>query len=188
MSLSILDTLKTRRTIRRFTTQPVEEEKIKQLLEAATWAPNDRMRQPWHFYILGEQGKQDYEKIARQFLEEEFPDNPDKVKSSLERIRNTPLIMIVTADLVPDDPGASTDNEYAVCCAIHSMWLAAHALGLGLVWRTRGIGLVRDPRLYQLIGSPINKKIIGTLHIGYPEGELPPEKKRIPYSEKTTWL
>ena len=78
-------------------------------------------------------------------------------------------------------------NEYAVACAIHSMWLAANELGLGLVWRTRGIGLVRDERMHQFIGSPENKKVIGTVFIGYPEAATSPTV-RIAAESKTTWL
>lgn len=36
----------------RQTAREVEEEKIKTLLETATWAPNDRMREPWGFYVI----------------------------------------------------------------------------------------------------------------------------------------
>jgi nitroreductase len=89
--------------------------------------------------------------------------------------------------VIPDDPASSKDNEYATACAIHSMWLAAGELGLGVVWRTRGIGLVHDERMHRFIGSPDNKQVIGTLFIGYPAQDTPPTA-RTPHREKTTFL
>jgi nitroreductase len=185
--MSIMHALKSRRAIRNYETREVEEEKIIKLLDTATWAPNDRLREPWHFYVIRGEAKQRYEEMALDFLKERFPTKPNLVKGSLDVIQNTPLMIVVTSDIIPEDKEGSEDNEYAVCCAIHSMWLAAKELGLGFVWRTRGIGLVRDERLLRFIGSPEDKKIIGTIFIGYPVAEAS-DTKRTSYKEKTTWL
>ncbi|OMP68175.1 nitroreductase family protein [Domibacillus epiphyticus] len=189
--MSILSELKNRRAIRDYTDRDVEDEKIKVLLEAATWAPNDRKREPWSFYVIKGNAKAHYEKIAMEYLQERFPTKPNLVESSLKVLKNTPVHIVVTSDVVPGDIEASEDNEYAVCCAIHSMWLAAKELGLGFVWRTRGVGMVRDERMYQFIGSPENKKIIGNIFIGYPDQvslEKMKPSTRTSFDEKTKWL
>lgn len=185
--MSVLEALKTRRAVRNYLPKEVETEKIKDLLDVAIWAPNDRLRQPWHFFVIRNEAKRQYEQIATDYLQERFPTKPHLVNESLAVLLKTPLVIVVTADKVAGDEDASEDNEYATCCAIHSMWLAAKELGLGLVWRTRGVGLVRDERLYQFLGLPDDKKIIGTLFIGYPEADVP-APNRIPAEEKTTWL
>ncbi|MEI7025883.1 nitroreductase family protein [Paenibacillus sp. y28] len=185
--MQAIELLTKRRAVRSVLPQAVEDDKIAALLEAATLAPNDRLREPWHFYVIRGEAKQSYETLARQFLEERFPTKPHLVKESLQVLENTPLVIVVTSDVIPGDEASSEDNEYAAACAIHSMWLAAADLGLGLVWRTRGIGLVRDERMLPFIGSPENRKIVGTLFIGYPAGETPATARK-PYSEKTTWL
>ncbi|SFE15477.1 Nitroreductase [Paenibacillus algorifonticola] len=186
-TLTLLDALKQRRAVRNYLPQEVEEEKIHALLEAATLAPNDRLREPWHFYVVRGEAKQRYEQLARTYLEERFPTKPHLVKESIKVLETTPLAIVVTADVIEGDEASSKDNEYAAACAIHSMWLTAETLGLGLVWRTRGIGLVHDERMFAFIGSPEGKKIIGTIFIGYPQGEAPSTARK-PYSEKTTWL
>src|SRR6476469_3326163 len=189
--MSIIAEIKKRRAIREYVQRDVEDEKIKILLEAATWAPNDRMREPWGFYVIKGEAKKRYEILATEYLQERFPTKPHLVDSSLKVLKTTPVHIVVTADMVPGDEDASSDNEYAVCCAIHSMWLAARELGLGLVWRTRGVGLVRDERMYEFIGSPENKKIIGNLFIGYPDDEALKKIKvpaRTSFEEKTVWL
>ncbi|TYR80610.1 nitroreductase [Priestia megaterium] len=189
--MSIIAQLKQRRAIRDYELRDVEDEKIEQLLEAATWAPNDRMREPWSFYVIKGEAKKRYEDLATTYLNERFPTKPHLVESSLKALKNTPVHIVVTSDVVPGDEEASSDNEYAVCCAVHSMWLAAKELGLGFVWRTRGVGLVRDERLHQFIGSPENKKIIGNIFVGYPNEQSLQKMKtpsRTSFKEKTTWL
>lgn len=187
--MAILEELKNRRAIRNYETKEIPHEIIEGLLEAATWAPNDRLREPWSFYVVQGEAKRRYEDLAEQYLQERFPTKPNLIQSSLEVVRSTPLMIIVTSDIVPNDVDASEDNEYATCCAIHSMWLAAKEFGLGLVWRTRGVGLVRDERLLHFIGNPSNKKVIGTIFAGYPkQGQENTITKRTHYSEKTVWL
>lgn len=185
--MSIMELLQQRRAVRNVQPVEVEDEKIHALLDAATLAPNDRLREPWHFYVIRGEAKLRYEAEALQYLEERFPTKPNLVKESLKVLTATPLVIVVTADVIPDDPASSKDNEYAAACAIHSMWLTATELGLGFVWRTRGIGLVHDDRMHRFIGSPENKKVIGTIFIGYP-ADTPAPTSRTPHSDKTTWL
>ncbi len=71
--MTVIEALKNRRAIRNYTTQPVEKEKIEQILQAATFAPNDRMREPWHFYILQGEAMKRYEEMANAYLQERFP-------------------------------------------------------------------------------------------------------------------
>ncbi|MBW7474352.1 nitroreductase [Paenibacillus oenotherae] len=185
--MSAIEWIKKRRAIRQFTSKPVEESKLRSLLEAAVWSPNDRMREPWHFYVIRGEAKRKYEAAAEQFLQERFPTKPRLVEESLKVLYNIPALIVVTADLVEGDSDASEDNVFASCCAAYSIWLAAEELGLGCVWRTRGIGLVRDERLRALLQCPENRKIVGTLCIGY-ANEAPEPPKRNHYEDKTTWL
>ncbi|WP_431027163.1 nitroreductase family protein [Lysinibacillus sp. LZ02] len=186
--MTVIEKLQQRRAIRQYEQKPVEREKIEQLLQAATYAPNDRMREPWHFYVLQDDSLKRYEEMANAYLQERFPTKPHLVASSLEVIQTTPLVIAVTADKVVGDEGATKDNEFAVCSAIMSMWLAAEELGLGFVWRTRGVGLVHDERMHQFIGATEEQQVIGTLFIGYPAETPTTEKKRSHFNEKTTWL
>lgn len=184
----MIEALKNRRAIRQFLPQQVEREKIETLLEAATYAPNDRMREPWHFYILQGDSLKRFEKVALVYLQQRFPTKPNLIDSSMKAITKTPLIIVVTSAIVEDDEGATKDNTFAVSSAIMSMWLMAEQLGLGMVWRTRGVGLVHETALHNFIGATDQEQLVGTLCIGYPEEWVTTEKKRAPYLNKTTWL
>ncbi|PID15979.1 nitroreductase [Sporosarcina sp. P34] len=184
----MLEALKKRRAIRQFEVREVEREKIEALLEAATYAPNDRMREPWHFYVLQGDSLTQYEQVALDYLQKRFPTKPHLVESSMEAITRTPLIIVVTSAIVDGDEGATKDNTFAVSGAIMSMWLMAEQLGLGMVWRTRGVGLVHETALHTFIGASDQEQLVGTLCIGYPAEEITTTKKRTPFAEKTTWL
>ncbi|HWI47995.1 MAG TPA: nitroreductase [Rummeliibacillus sp.] len=187
--MTIIEAIQERRAIRNYANRPIEKEKIEKLLEVATYAPNDRLRQPWHFYVIQGESMKRYEKMATEYLQQRFPTKPHLVESSLKVVTTTPVAIVVTSSLIPDKPDDSEDNIFATCCAIHSMWLAAQELDLGFVWRTRGVGLVHDQRMHDFIGSPENEKVIGTIFIGYPEeGTEVPATTRVPFEEKTTWL
>ncbi|MGM0901760.1 MAG: nitroreductase family protein [Bacillota bacterium] len=184
----MLEALKKRRAIRQFETREVERGKIEMLLEAATYAPNDRMREPWHFYVLQGDSLKRYEEVALDYLHKRFPTKPHLVESSMKAITNTPLVIVVTSAIVDGDEGATKDNTFAVSSAIMSMWLMAEQLGLGMVWRTRGVGLVHETALHDFIGASDQEQLVGTLCIGYPTEEVSSVKKRTPFAEKTTWL
>lgn len=186
--MTMYEALKKRRAIRQYKNTPIEKHKIEQLLEVATFAPNDRNREPWHFYVLQGEALKKYEEVATNYLNERFPTKPNLVESSLKVIQTTPLVIVVTAEKVENDEDATKDNVFAVCSAVMSMWLMAEELGLGFVWRTRGVGLVHDDRLHAFIGASSNEQVVATLFIGYPEEESSSEKKRTSFEEKTTWL
>ncbi|MEK4227968.1 nitroreductase family protein [Solibacillus sp. FSL H8-0538] len=186
--MSVIEALKNRRAIRNYRNQLVEKEKIEQIIQAATYAPNDRMREPWHFYVMQGEALKRYEEVATAYLQERFPTKPNLVESSLKVVQTTPVVIVVTADQVEGDEDATKDNVFAVCSAIMSMWLAAEELGLGFVWRTRGVGLVHDERLHTFIGAQPSQQVVGTIFIGYPEEHPVDDKKRKDHLEKTTWL
>src|SRR5690349_9094760 len=58
--MDVLDAIRARRSIKRFTREPVSRAQIETLLEAATLAPNHRLTQPWRFYVLGPAARHAY--------------------------------------------------------------------------------------------------------------------------------
>src|SRR3954465_4329800 len=58
--MHVTDAIRDRRSIKRFTDQPVAREQIETLLAAATLAPNHRLTQPWRFYVLGPEARYAY--------------------------------------------------------------------------------------------------------------------------------
>jgi len=119
--MDILQFIKSRRSIRKFTNSPVEKNDIEAILEAARWAPSAGNCQPWRFIVVTNSKK------IRKF--DPFFHQP--------WVENAPVVIAVLA--APDDSyrryGPSSAYYVQDCsAATQNMLLMAHGLGLGTVW------------------------------------------------------
>jgi coenzyme F420-0:L-glutamate ligase/coenzyme F420-1:gamma-L-glutamate ligase len=142
--------LRTRRSIRRFKTDPVPDSVIQNILSTATYAPSAHNRQPWRFVVitsasakanLAEAMAIDFERdLTRDGL------SPEKIKAQIkrskERITSAPVAILLCLDMrdmdaYPDQKRNKAEYMMAVqsvAAAGLQLLLAAHAEGLGGVW------------------------------------------------------
>jgi len=152
-----IDNLFARRSIRRFTGQPVTEEQIQTLLQAGMAAPSAGNRKPWHFIAITDQG-------TRDALADAHP--------HAQMLHEAPLCIVPCGD-----PGLSFADrpDYWIqdlAAATENILVAALGLGLGSVWcgvypvqdrvsATRRILEIPDhimPFAYIVIGHPNESK------------------------------
>lgn len=187
--MTVLEAIKARRSVPKLRPDPVPREIIEQMLEAAVWAPNHRMTEPWRFYVLTDgQAKHRFAEIRRRFRATTFPDpTAPEVVRALDKLTTdtlaTPALVVVTAQ-VPDDEEVRFDNIAATFMGIQNMMLTATSLGVGTYMRTGG--LIHDPDLRALLGVEADRRILAVLYVGYPV-ELP-QRRRVPASERTVWM
>jgi coenzyme F420-0:L-glutamate ligase/coenzyme F420-1:gamma-L-glutamate ligase len=144
-----METLHTRRSIRRYTDAPLDRAAIEQLLGAALCAPSAHNSQPWRFAVLitSEAKAQLAHAMAARFRAERLAGGaaPEQVEEevgrSISRITSAPVVIVACltmADLLPaDDKLAQAEHTMAVqgvAAAIQNLLLAAHAQGLGACW------------------------------------------------------
>ncbi|MFX0067537.1 MAG: nitroreductase family protein [Promethearchaeota archaeon] len=145
MTVDVLDSIKERRSIRRFKKKDIEEEKISILLEAMRWAPSAGNRQPWEFIII--KNKELLSKIASEAPYGAF-------------IADAPLaIAIVT------DPETSRWHIVDGSLASQNLQLAAWAMGLGTCW----IGSMDREPVKKILGIPEGKHLLTIFPLGYPD-------------------
>lgn len=185
---SVLDVIRTRRSVARVKPDPVPPDVVARLLDAAVWAPNHRMTEPWQFFVLEGESKRRFADIRRASRRKALP-NPDapEVQPALDKVYrdtvDTPLIIAVTSH-VAEDPERREEDVWATYGAAYAFMLGAWAEGLGTYFRT---GALRDdPGLRQLLGLSADRRIIGIMYAGYP-AEVP-VRRRTPAAEKTIWL
>ena len=134
--MEAIEALLTRRSIRKFTNQPVPEQLVKHVLEAAMCAPSARNQQAWQFLVI-----RDRAKLVE--LQQVHPNVPSS---------GAALAIVVCGDLSAEtSPGFWVQDCAA---ATENLLLAAHALGLGSVWV--GIYPVEESvaGLRRLVGLP----------------------------------
>ncbi|MBA2942834.1 nitroreductase [Paenibacillus sp. CGMCC 1.16610] len=176
----IAKVIKSRRTIRTFKDTPVSDELLLELLNVAIWAPNHENRQPWRFLLYKGEGRV---ALADAMLETYSDEEREQYgKRKREYFLEVPVHLIVV--LKEDRRQKQWDEDYAAACAlIQNFQLAAWEQGLGVVWKTNHYNYEANFR--EAIGIQPEEKIVGVLHIGYPE-IIPPEQKRTPAEELLT--
>ncbi|HKX19565.1 MAG TPA: nitroreductase [bacterium] len=185
---AVLDVIRSRRSVPKLKPDPVPYALVERLLDAAVWAPNHRVTEPWQFFVLDGEAKRRFAEIRRDARRKAMP-NPDapEVQAALDKVyrdaAETPLIIAVTSAM-PEDLEAREEDIWATYGAAYAFMLGAWAEGLGTYYRT---GAIRDdPALRRLLNLPDNRRVIGIIYAGYPV-EVP-TRRRTPATEKTVWL
>lgn len=165
-----------RRDVRsHFTSKPIDEKILSQILYAAHHAPSVGFSQPWNFILI-----KDYEirkKIKESFETEkmhssklvEEPRRTKYLSFKLEGILDSPLNICVTYDPSKFGPfviGRSSIPEtglYSVCCAVQNLWLAARSEGVGVGW----VSILSNNILKNLLELPEHVVPVAYLCLGY---------------------
>jgi coenzyme F420-0:L-glutamate ligase / coenzyme F420-1:gamma-L-glutamate ligase len=142
--------IRSRRSIRRFKTEPVPEDTLTRVLESATWAPSAHNRQPWRFVVLR---SPDAKTRLMDAMETRFradltrdglstEEINTRINRSRTRIEGAPIAIVLcldpgNLDSYPDPVRQRVEmqmGEQSVALAGGTLLLAAHAEGLGGVW------------------------------------------------------
>ncbi|HET7630678.1 MAG TPA: nitroreductase [Gemmatimonadaceae bacterium] len=176
-----------RRSIKQFTDRPVTRAEIETLIDDAVHAPNHRMTQPWHFYILGPEARHAYGAAlgARKAKNVEDPDAARAVAEKVAAAEAAIPAEIAVAIRQDEKPETREEDYAATMMAVQNILLAAHAMGLGAHVRTGAV--MDDPRARAAVGVPDGQRIVALIQLGEPAA-LPEAKPRRPGTQCTTWV
>lgn len=150
----MLELIKARRSIRKYTQEPVSEEHVQALLEAAMAAPSANNRQPWEFVVV-----QDAE-LRRQLA----ATHPWAYMAA-----DAPVVFVVLGDAQRSDHWVEDTSA-----ATQNLLLAATALGLGGVWVGIYPRAEREEHVRKVLGIPGSKRVLCILPVGHPAEHKPP--------------
>ncbi|EKQ50896.1 MULTISPECIES: nitroreductase family protein [unclassified Clostridium] len=181
---NVIEVIKSRRSIRKYKSEQINDEDLYTVLECGKRAPSGGNSQTWHFTVI--QNKEillklnKYIKLAFEKLE--VDENTYKSKKSgkvasqndnYSFYYNAPTLIIVSNDM--NYSNAMADSA----CAIENMLLTANYLELGACWINQVTWFDRDENVRKLLSSlgiPENYRVCGSISIGYIDGEKPKEK------------
>jgi nicotinate-nucleotide--dimethylbenzimidazole phosphoribosyltransferase len=179
-----------RRDVRRFRPNPVPDDVLHRVLQAAHEAPSVGHSQPWRFIVVTQPDARqraallaDRERLA-QASQLEPAAARHLLDLQLEGIREAPIGVVVCCDRRTAGAGvlgrATFDDAdvWSCACAIQNLWLAARAEGLGLGWVT----LFQPDDLARLVGLPDGVVSLGWLCLGWPD-----ERQPAPGLERAGW-
>ncbi len=184
--MDAMEAIRTRTSVKRFTEQPVERERIEQLLEAGAAAPNHYKVRPWRFVVISGRARERMGDVMADAFHRKFPAMPpEAMQKERSKPMRSPVIIAVGVDEPCEAKVLPVENLCAAAAACENILLAARALGLGGHWRTGGAA--RDPDVKRFLGFEATQEVIAFLYIGYPEAEIPPAP-RPGFADRTVWM
>jgi F420 biosynthesis protein FbiB-like protein len=180
--IDFLEFLRTRRSVRRFLSDPAPPEILTRLLEAATWAPSAHNRQPWRFVVLENHAARQRladamgDDLFRDLISDgiEAKEAERQVTRSRERITSAPAAILLCLDTSSGDPYPDSRRQRAeyimgvqsVALAGGMLLLAAHAEGLGAVWVCAP--LFTPARVQEVLDLPVSWEPQALILLGTP--------------------
>ena len=179
-----------RRDVRRFRPDPLPEGTLERLIALACLAPSVGLSQPWRFVEVA--GPARREAVRKNF---EACNAAALAAQSGERARLYAGLKLAGLDEAPlhlavfADRGTTQGHglgrrtmpemaEYSAVTAIHTLWLAARAEGIGLGW----VSILDPARIAAVLEIPAEWRFIGYLCLGYPQAE-----DDMPALERADW-
>ena len=190
--MDTMEAIAARRSIRKFKDQPVPEDLIRQVLQAATLAPSGKNRQPWRFYIVQGEERAEMVRLMREGMAklEEQGIGTGSAKWTAQVMERAPVTVFVfnpNAEWtnIPAETGdwmMNVVDVQSVGAAIQNMLLKAVDLGLGSLWIC-DVFFASD-ELSAWLGE--SNQMIAAVSLGYPD-EAPGPRPRKTVEEVTVW-
>lgn len=160
----ILDTIKSRRSVRKFLPILLEDSLIRDILEAGQWAPSGLNNQPWRFIVIRDKST---------------------IKSLAECTKYGHIVqsaqLLIAVFLDRNAMYDHTKDTQACGAAIQNMLLAAHGLGLGAVWLGEILNKKED--VGYILKTPDSLELMAVIAIGYPADDTSASSNRRELSE-----
>lgn len=182
--VSVYQAMYRRRMAWKFKDEPVSNETLNRMLEAAVWAPNHRLTEPWRFLVLEKGGavRQKVADMAYEFAMERN-NNETRAEATRQTVLDPPVLMFVYYLPGANEEG-TMENYSAVSCAAHNISLAGVAEGLAVTWETGGP--TRHPKLKEALGADEDWLFAAMLSIGAPAEFI--NAQRTPSAAFVQWL
>jgi 5,6-dimethylbenzimidazole synthase len=179
-----------RRDVRRFRTEALPPGTLERLIELACLAPSVGLSQPWRFVIVDDAQRRrsvlDDFKCCNADALDAYQDNlaSKYARLKLAGLEEAPCQFAVFADAATAQGhglGRRTMPEmaeYSAVAAIHTLWLAARAEGIGMGW----VSILTPGRMNKILDVPESWRFLGYFCVGYPQAET-----HLPELERAGW-
>jgi nitroreductase len=185
-SHDLINAIRSRRSLGKCTDEIPDPSLIREVIEAATWAPNHKQTEPWRFVVLTGDARRELGEAMGKAAARKAGDDTVAAQAAFDKAASKPLRApyVIAVYAVPNPVVPEVEEIAATAAAVQNMLLSAHALGLAAMWRTGD--LVFSPEVREFLTMPENAHMLGTVYIGCPN-MTPPVRQRKPIDEVTEW-
>jgi nitroreductase len=143
---------------------PAQREAI---FRAALRAPDHGQLRPWRFMLVEGDERHTLGNILADVEAQCYGPQTDAQRSKTAgRLLRAPLVLLVIARITPHAKVPDIEQVMSTAAAVQNMLVAAHALGVGAMWRS---GMVTyEPLLAEKIGLATDERLLGFLYLGTP--------------------
>ena len=170
--MSLFDAVYAQRAIRRFKPDPVPQEAVERILEAAVRAPSGGNRQPWSFVVIRDPALK--RRIGEWYLDgwnATYASDPSHPRNAVYRsaealahhLADTPVLILACTS---GGAGGSITAGSSIYPAVQNLMLAATALGIGSVITT--FHRRHEQEVKELLGIPADMQTAALIPLGYP--------------------
>jgi nitroreductase len=186
--MTILEGINTLRSVRKFKMNPIPDDVLKTILEAASKAASGSNTQPWEFVVVrdpkqkallkGPMLRTWLQRLGNSGLSDRMRVGYDEATEMLRNTEKVPIIIYCCVDL--NRVGKSEEVRYAsIYPAVQNLMLAARALGLVTCLTVHGSTPTRgEPEVKKILGIPEHVKIACLVYLGYPAVRLGHPKRK----------
>lgn len=164
--MDVLEAVRTRRSVGKLDGD-VSEAEIRELIEAATWAPNHKLTEPWTFTVLRGEARARLGAAWARLAEIETSLTGEERATFVRREGDKPLrapVLIVVSTRTDADAVVAAEDFAATAAAVQNLLLAAWAKGLGAMWRTGPLAYRRA--INEHLGLDPSDRIVAVVYLG----------------------
>ena len=168
--MDLMETIKGRRSIRKYKPDPVSEEAMRMLIEAVRWSPSWANTQCWEVII-----------VKDPEIKSELATALPKMNPALSSMTEAPLVIVLCGKKgvagFKKGEAATVKGDWLMFdtgIAMQTFCLTAHSMGLGTVV----VGLFDHKKVEEILGVPQNAEVVAMTPLGYPATEgIAPKRK-----------
>ncbi|MDR0839322.1 MAG: nitroreductase family protein [Oscillospiraceae bacterium] len=165
--MTVKEAIETRRSVRSYSSKPVEEALLREVLEAGRLAPSASNQQKWKFILV-----RDPEKLAALY----------EASERQQSVKEAPAAIVAVATASYDMSCGERTAPVDTSIAFSFMLLRAQELGLGTCW----LGHFFPEQVRAALAIPEDVEIVAVTPIGYP-AETPEARPRLPFDEVVSY-
>jgi nitroreductase len=164
--MDLFAAIQTRSSAGRLGAPGPSREDLDRLLQAAARAPDHGRLQPWRFVVLDGAVREAFTAAAAEAKRLRVPTlTADQLAADREKMNRSPAIVVIGCAVNREQSKVpEIEQVVAVGAAAQNLFLAAHDLGLGVMWKTGAAAY--DPAVKAVVGLRPDDHIVAIIHLG----------------------
>jgi len=162
--MELFDAIATRSSAGRLAAPGPSPSELERLLQAAARAPDHGRLRPWRFIVLEGANREAFAAAAAAAKRALSAITEQQMAADRDKVLRSPTLVIAACAVDRNSKIPEIEQIIAVAAAVENLFLAAHALGYGVMWKTGAAAY--DAKVKALLGLQTHDHIVAIVHLG----------------------